>query len=156
MRHGIVPAGAPENREARRIEALKLRQVGHTYRVIAERLHISVSYAHDLVDEALKDLADQSRHEAEKLRVLEMSRLDEYMLILGPRILEGDMNAIDRAIKIGAERRKLLGIDVPVQTTATQLNLTPEEVAALTDDELNDLIHRATAAGTGAKAKKPA
>ena len=150
--HAVTRAGPAENRAEKRIQALKLRQVGHTYRVIAEELAMSVSTAHDLVDEALKDLAKQSTHEAGKLRVLEMSRLDEYMLILGPRILAGDMNAIDRAIKINESRRKLLGIDVPVKSMGTVLNLTPEQIAALSDGELNDLINRAVTTGTGAQA----
>src|ERR1035437_1988436 len=152
MGHELAPAGEVENRAEKVIDALKLRQVGHTYREIAAQLFISVSTEHVYVDDALKDLAEQSTHEAGKLRVLEMSRLDEYMLILGPRILAGDMNAIDRAIKINESRRKLLGIDVPVKSMGTVLNLTPEQIAALSDGELNDLINRAVTTGTGAQA----
>ena len=153
MGHELAPAGEVENRAEKVIDALKLRQVGHTYREIAAQLFISVSTAHVYVDDALKDLAEQSTHEAGKLRVLEMSRLDEYMLILGPRILAGDMNAIDRAIKINESRRKLLGIDVPVKSM--QISLSPEEVAALTDDELDALIGRLGATGTGTPAPHP-
>lgn len=147
MAHTLVPAGEAENRAEKQVLALKLRQVGHTYREIARQLVVSVGSAHNYVDDALKDLAIQSRHEAESLRVLEMSRQDEYMLILGPRILAGDLRAIELALKIGAERRKLLGIDTPVPGSTVTLNLTPEEIAALSDDELNDLIRRTTAPG---------
>src|SRR5438105_1978373 len=149
MGHELVPAGEVENRAEKTVEALKLRQVGHTYRVIAEKLDISVGTAHNYVDDALMDLAKQSHHEAEKLRVLEMSRLDEYMLILGPLILAGDLAAIDRAIKINESRRRLLGIDMPARSTGVLLNLTPEEIAALSDDDLDALISRSLAAGAG-------
>lgn len=147
MGHAVIPAGPRENAAEKQVEALKLRQVGHTYRVIGEKLGISAKTAHNYVTDALKELAELSHHEAESLRVLEMSRLDEYMLILGPRILAGDMNAILTAIKINESRRKLMGIDMPTRGTSVQLNMTPAEIAALTDDELNDLINRATATG---------
>ena len=104
----------------RKKEALELRVKGHSIRAIAKILGVSTTQSHRLVDGALKDLAEENRHTATKLRAIELDRLDAMTLaIMGDAEL-GDNAKIDRMLKIMERRAKLLGLDTPVEEEAKQ------------------------------------
>lgn len=96
--------------------ALALRRAGNSYRLIAEKLECSRSYAHKMVSEALEDAKAQVAAHADDLRSEEISRLDGMLSKLYPKAEEGDVQAIDRVLKIGERRARLLGLDAPIRT----------------------------------------
>lgn len=69
--------------------------------------------------------------------VLELERMDAIHRALWPKVMEGDLYTIDRVMKLGAERRRLLGLDAPEMKAS--LNLSADatvDLSSLTLDEL--------------------
>ncbi|WP_157556254.1 helix-turn-helix domain-containing protein [Nocardia acidivorans] len=96
------------DKRKRMAQALQLRETGANYRQIAQALDISTSTAHAYVDEAMKEL---TREPAESLLALELSRLDAMLLGIWKKASRGDLQSIDRALKIMERRTKYTGLD---------------------------------------------
>lgn len=100
----------------RQLQALELRKAGLSYPVIADKLgYASASGAYQAVESAIQKVLEEP---AEKVRKMALSRLDSFMLSIWPKLREGDLTAIDRALKIEERRAKLLGLD-KIQVHAT-------------------------------------
>lgn len=99
-----MTSSAPDDRRAR---ALELHLAGATYQTIADQLgYASKSGAHKAVQEALKDLgAPPSTNEANET---ELARLDAMLTGLWPKARRGDVQAIDRVLKISERREQIL------------------------------------------------
>lgn len=63
----------------RRVEAVNLRAAGATFDAIGKQLGISMQGAHQLVKSALKSLAKEETMGAERLRALELRRIDSML-----------------------------------------------------------------------------
>ncbi|PSB14295.1 hypothetical protein C7B61_00280 [filamentous cyanobacterium CCP1] len=61
-------------------------------------------------DLRLHGLADLS-HSDEDIKRLEVARLEQYLTTIAPELSEGDLSAIDKAVKIGERKAKLLGLE---------------------------------------------
>ncbi|MCU1647163.1 MAG: hypothetical protein JWN03_7438 [Nocardia sp.] len=96
------------DKRRRMAQALQLRETGANYRQIAQALDISTSTAHAYVDEAIKEL---TREPAESLLTLELTRLDAMLLGIWKKASRGDLQSIDRALKIMERRTKYTGLD---------------------------------------------
>jgi hypothetical protein len=108
--------------KARRLElqaqALELRRAGNGYEDIAEKLGIGKSSAHRMVEAAMAGARAQIEASVDELRADELSRLDGMLAKLWPKVTDDpDVAVIDRIIKIGERRAKLLGLDAPVRTS---------------------------------------
>lgn len=93
--------------DERRTKALELHLAGATYEAIAKAVgYASKSGAHKAVQEALKDLgAPPSNSEANET---ELARLDAMLTGLWPKARRGDVQAIDRVLKISERREQIL------------------------------------------------
>jgi len=78
-------------------QALELRMAGYDYRTIADK-------------SALKKTLQEP---ADKVRELEIKRLDAMLAAIWARVRSGNDYAIDRALKIMARRAEYLGLDAP-------------------------------------------
>jgi hypothetical protein len=140
------PSGERERLAERRLLALRHRQAGASYRKIGAMLGISVRAAYCDCRTALRQLAALQTRAAELVRIQEDDRLDHLLLALQPALQSSDpevvLRAIGRAVQISAERRKLWGADMPVAARDVQVVLTPVELAALADDDLDRLLAR--------------
>lgn len=110
------------DRAERKKNALELRLAGASYRDIAQALEVSPATALQDCKEALADIPAQ---QADEMRTVELSRLDRLQRAVWPRAIKGDLQAVDRAIKIIDRRAKLFGLDAPqqVQITANDIDL---------------------------------
>jgi hypothetical protein len=139
-RYGPRPPLTPERqakldrRRARRREALLLRLTGATYEEIGRQLGCSAPAALYHVERAVRDAR---RDPAERLRALELGRLDRLQLAVWQKALDGDLEATDRVLRVMARRDRLLGLDTPsrhevrevgMAAAAPEPELTPEEV----------------------------
>jgi len=97
-------------------QALELRRMGLGYEAIGAQLGLGKSQAHRLVQAALADCREQVTAHADELRSEELSRLDGMLQGLWPRARKGEAAAVDRVLKIGERRAKLLGLDAPTRT----------------------------------------
>ena len=110
------------DRAERKRNALELRLAGASYRDIAQALDVSPATAMQDCKEALADIPMQ---QADEMRTVELSRLDRLQRAVWPKAVKGDLQAVDRAIKIIDRRAKLFGLDAPqqVQITANDIDL---------------------------------
>lgn len=117
-----VPDSSPvELKEVRRIrekarsaEAVNLKLAGLSYEQIADRLEISQSGVQDLVGRYVRS----TRLPAEEIVVMrgvENARLDRAQLAIWPQVLAGDHKAIDLYLRINTARRRMNGLDAPVE-----------------------------------------
>lgn len=88
--------------------ALELRAMSYEFGEIAEDLGISRTAAFNLVDGALKALPMEAAKELQRLEVL---RLDKMLRGLADKANAGDLQAVDRAVRIQERRAALLGLD---------------------------------------------
>ena len=106
------PPGEDAAKRDRAVKALDLRIGGATYRQIGAHLGVSECTAyHDVQDE----LDAIGKEKAERLRELEIQRLDALTMALAPGIQSGDVRAILATVRVMERRAKLLGLDGPQQ-----------------------------------------
>lgn len=97
-------------------QALELRKEGRNYRQIAAAMRISVATAHAYVDDALREI---TRDSAENVLILHLDRYDQLLNAVYDQALEGDPQAIDRALAILARVEKLHGVESPREADKT-------------------------------------
>jgi len=93
---------------AKQAEALKLRKAGQTLVEIAEKL----GYASDAgVRKAIRKALEKTvKQPADEVRWLIEARNEEMMKVVFPRALEGDLEAVNRVIKINRETAAINGL----------------------------------------------
>jgi hypothetical protein len=100
-------------------QALDRRLAGHTFDEIAQQLgYASRSSAYRAVERALQRIRIQADQTAETLRALENARYDRLLRAIDAQVQQGDLAAIDRALRISKARRELWGLDVPTRVDA--------------------------------------
>lgn len=111
--------GERERGLQRRREIMALRRSGLTFDVIAQAKGITRQRVHQIVRDELRKLAQETAEETEGLRALELDRLDRLLAGLWKKAQDGELDAIDRALKIAARRAALLGLDRPTKIAPT-------------------------------------
>jgi len=142
---GKAKSGRPKKKDIvakfklmeRRRLALKLRQEGESYYRIGEACGTSTAIAWQDVDWMLTELNNKQAEEVEKLRRLELTRLDRLLEKLKLPLESKDyyerMAALDKALKIMDRRAKYIpGMDAPAR------------VEGGVDDGVKNLIEQAT------------
>ena len=120
---------SPETAEAkmRAAKALELRMEGKTFAAIAKEAgYNSPQAAHDAVKRALDATL---REPADRLRALELERLDVLWQIQYLNAQAGDVQAMGACMKIMERRGKLLGLDAAVKAEVTGADGQPLAVA---------------------------
>lgn len=103
----------------RRRQAVNLRMGGKTFEEIGQVLGITKQSAYGLVVTALDHITAETAESAEQLRRLELERLDFMRNAIWGSVIKGDMQAVDRALRIGKRVSELLGLDAPTKTDLT-------------------------------------
>jgi hypothetical protein len=83
-------------------QVLALRRAGASFDAIAERLHITARTARASFEQAMGSL------KPDLSAALEADRLDRLHMAAWPAAVNGDLNAIDRVLKIGERRDKVV------------------------------------------------
>jgi len=99
----------------REYEVLRYRKGGMTFDQIAQKL----GYAQESgARAAFKRAIERTRDEglAAEDRTLHRARLETALNAIWPKVLKGDLRAIDRMLKILERDAKLHGLDAPVKT----------------------------------------
>ena len=102
------------------IQALELRAAGASFRQIGEALSVSKPRAFRIVRKALDELVQRCQDTAERVRQLELYRLDRIRLSLDPK--KGDPRVADTLIRISERVAKLHGLDAPQRIEASGPN----------------------------------
>lgn len=113
-------ATGPEDAEAaaeRRAKAYELHLAGASAQQIADRVGFpSAGAAQQAVREALDARGDLDQRRVDAAAT-ELGRLDALLISLWPKARGGDLQAVDRVLKINERRAAVLsqGIDAPVE-----------------------------------------
>lgn len=127
-------------------QALELRLAGATYTNIAKALGVSKGYAWKLIDAAVRESAERCSEAAEKIRSIELARLDKMRVVLWPK--RADPRVCDSLLRISERTARLCGLDSPVRHELTGKDGEPVEVeqgssvpdlTKLTDEEIVQL-----------------
>jgi hypothetical protein len=78
--------------------------------------------AHKHVQHALRDMLWE---DADKVRTLELARLDAMLAGMWPGAIAGDGHAVDACLKLMDRRARYLGLDAPVKITKTDADGRP-------------------------------
>lgn len=117
--------GSPhKTRLAQRRElALTLRKAGASYRAIAQAIReqapdlvaggYSPSAAYRDVMQALAEVRKRTQESAQDILAIELMRLDDLFAQAWQKAMEGDLLAIDRALRAMERRHALLGLNAP-------------------------------------------
>jgi len=133
----------------RQARALGLRKAGLGYAAIAHQLgYAGPSGAYRAIMTALRALTGEP---AKELRDLELARLDDLLAGLWGDARQGNVQKIDRVLKIMQRRAALLGLDAPARfADATGYRREAEQLAAeIGRPELADQIERDLRDGAG-------
>lgn len=141
----------------RRLMALTLRKSGASFQLIAENVsrvmgieNYNKSRAYKDVAAILGELKETTRVEAASFQQLELECLEMAMLAVSPQVRAGHLGAIGQWVRLLESRRKLLGLDAPVQIQVQQLmeaerNEFFDELEAILPAEIYDQVLEAIA-----------
>lgn len=112
---------APKRVRAREREdqAMKMRLAGASQQAIGDALGVSHQAVGKMLDRALDRTAKDTDANADKLRLIEIARLDRLNLKMSPLAEQGSMGAVDRCLRIMERRARLLGLDAPTKADLT-------------------------------------
>src|SRR5881398_3703886 len=85
-------------------KVLNLRRGGLHFDVIADQLNLTVTAAKALFDQAMAE------HDPEFQRALETDRLDRLHASLWPRAVKGELDAVDRVLRISERRERVAAV----------------------------------------------
>ncbi|MEM6259692.1 MAG: hypothetical protein AAGI37_15540 [Planctomycetota bacterium] len=119
--------GEKERIAERRNKAVELRKSGLPYTKIAEQLGVSLSTSYKDVAAVMAELKSHGLHLVMEMRQMELERLDAALLKVNQAMAAARQNkdhelvlkCVDRLVKIGESRRKLLGLDTPQRIDVT-------------------------------------
>jgi hypothetical protein len=103
----------------RRKTALQLHIEGHTFAVIAQRLGVGRTRAHQLVTEELAAAAKERSALATKALDADLERIDFVLRSLAPKVTKGDDKAASAYLRALTRRAALLGLDAPTRSAST-------------------------------------
>ena len=114
---------------------IELRKQGMNYADIANEVGIHMDTARSAVNTYMIRLQARTLESADELRRDDYSKLSMMLDAIWDRVLEGELGAIDRAIKILERRARLMGLDMQQQNAILMaLNLNN-----LTDEQLEQI-----------------
>lgn len=101
-----------------RKKAMQLAIAGVDYQTVAEQCGYATKQA---AWKAVKDMMRQNvQPVAEQYRWMQVIRLDKMLAAIWSSVLNGNLQAIDRALKLEERRSQLLGLDAPVKIAPTE------------------------------------
>ena len=123
-------------------QAFELRKAGMSLREIAIQLGVSHETVRKDINEMTDQFIEEARVQHRSMVAMELMRLDDMTFGIWPAARMGDVKAIEAMLKIMERRAKMLGVDAQILTKNIQVQVTPEQLAEMSDDELQQLIQQ--------------
>lgn len=111
-------------------QALALRLQGMSYAEIGKTIGRDQAACYRAVSKHLETVRAQSAETAQELREVELQRLDRLLAVVGPMAESGDLQAVDRVLRIQERRAAYLGLDAP-KAQLVAVDARPDTVRAL-------------------------
>lgn len=135
----------PKSKEERAeltVKAYELRKAGASMGVIAQRLNISKATVHKYINDTIKAYLEEAKEAHSSILAMELARLDDMYFSIWTKARSGDAKAIDTALKIMERRARMLGLDVPATSRQVNVTISPDQLAGMTDDELQRIVEQ--------------
>lgn len=133
-RHNKNDKGQQVIKAQRRTQALDLRVLGASYRDIARTLGVSERTAYLDVQDGIALLDAVTKERAERVRDLELLRLDRMTAALAAPAMGGAIDAINTTVRLMERRAKLIGLDAPTKVAPTIEGLPGDQPFSFTLD----------------------
>lgn len=124
----------------KRDRALSLRLTGATYQAIADAMGVNKSTVKRWIDTAIDGV---DKENAKQLIALENERLNRAMRAIWPKVIDGQLGAVDRLVKLSERRARLNGLDAPQKVDLG----VPEVDLAQVAKEIEDMARREAEGG---------
>ncbi len=98
---------------------LQLRRAGWTEKQISVVVRKRVREVRKIIWLSLKKVGRQLCAHADELFAQEYERLEEIWRAIWPKVVAGDLRAIEQAARISERRAKMCGLDAPVKQEVT-------------------------------------
>lgn len=112
--------------EMRRAKSAKLKLAGWNMRDIAAHLKCSVGTVHSDIAAVFERTRDTADGFLERAKAISLARLDVATKGIWPSVEAGDLDAVDRLVRLESRRAKLEGLDAAVKS---EVNLAQSSVA---------------------------
>jgi len=120
MAHQLPAPGEDVQNAARDEKILDLRRRGWSFRRIAAAAGIGRSTACKVVHAHLDIIAAECSEHTQEIRAQEIERLDACVEAIWSQVVDdGNLQAIDRILRLSAQRASLLGLNAPTKVAAT-------------------------------------
>ncbi len=117
--------------ETRRAKAAKLKLAGWNMRDIAAHLKCSVGTVHSDIAAVFERTRDTADGFIERAKSISLARLDVATKGIWPSIEAGDLDAIDRLVRIESRRAKLEGLDAAQKSEVALAVSSPADAARI-------------------------
>jgi len=121
----------------RRSRVLTLRLRDASLRCIASKLGCSHETVRLDLQHALKQLHESEKEKMEHLRSFELARLDVAVNAIAEKVADGNLNAVEKWVRLSERRSKLLGLDAPLES---KLNLSGNVLGEMTNEDLQRIV----------------
>lgn len=127
-----------------RQQALSFRLAGLSHADIARKLDITEERVGRIISSSLA-ASSRALGSVDDMRDLENARIDRAQAALWPRVLSGDIKAIEAYLKIAEFRSRINGMDAPQKvelalTVKEEMNQAFQELEQLMDDHAQAVI----------------
>ena len=130
--------GQDAGKAVRQQRALDMRMLGYSYRAIAKDTGVTEGTSYSDVQSALSSLDEVKKVKAERLRELELLKMDHAETRLAQQINNGDIKAILAMVRISERRAKLAGLDAPIKSEMLGPMKFTLDIGTLGEDEDNN------------------
>lgn len=96
----------------RRRLAFEYRVGGLTLTAIAQEMGIAVGSVHRLIKQELQRIEKVTEADAKRLRTITLQRYDTAIAAIWHKVVAGDLDAIDRLVRVERARHQLLGTEL--------------------------------------------
>ncbi len=100
-------------------EAIALRKAGYTLAEIGAAMGVTKERIWFVIDSAMQEYRDDIKRGLDELRAIEIARLDRMLQAVWKAAAGGDLQSVDRVLRISERRARLLGLDAPVKIAQT-------------------------------------
>lgn len=126
-----------QKRAALALKAYRMRLKGASWWDIAEECSVTEAAAAHLIDEQMREAVTLvGEAQRSKMLAMEIARLDALQAGIWQTAVNGDVQAIDRVLKIIAQRAKLLGLE---DTTKQDVQINTVVISGNTDEYIRAL-----------------
>lgn len=130
------------------LEVFELRRDGYSEHEIADKVRLPPIRVKAILADAFDSLNVASTKVLHEARALDLARLEAATKALMPKVVTGDINAINTMLKVMQRRAALIGLDAPREVVTKNFNIgVDDDIANMTTTQLKAKVLELARAG---------